>query len=103
MSSLLLDKNEPCVEELLRRLDNIDRILKQLTVSVRRTFQNDAFLTDSELSHLLKISRRTLQEYRTSGVIPYYLICGKVLYKASEIQQLLQSAYKGTLDEQRLV
>ena len=34
--------------------------------------------TDKEVSQILKISRRTLQEYRNDGVLPYILLGGKV-------------------------
>ena len=61
------------------------------------------FLTDEELSKLLKVSRRTLQEYRTLGVIPYYLVQGKALYKESDIQKVLDDAYKRCREEQRWV
>jgi predicted site-specific integrase-resolvase len=61
------------------------------------------FLTDRELSDILEISRRTLQEYRSAGIIPYYLICGKVLYKESEIQQFLETGRKRSIDEMELL
>ena len=66
-------------------------------------FKGERFLTDEELSGILRISRRTLQEYRTFGVIPYYLLQGKVLYKESDIQKLLEDAYKRCREEQRWV
>ena len=31
----------------------------------------ERYLTDKELSELLKLSRRTLQEYRKQGILPY--------------------------------
>lgn len=66
-------------------------------------FKGERFLTDEELSGILRISRRTLQEYRTFGVIPYYLLQGKVLYKESDIQKMLEDAYKRCREEQRWV
>lgn len=66
-------------------------------------FKGERFLTDEELSGILRISRRTLQEYRTFGVIPYYLLQGKVLYKESDIQKLLEDAYKRCREEQKWV
>ena len=69
----------------------------------RPAFHSDYFLTDEELSKLLKVSRRTLQEYRTLGVIPYYLVQGKALYKESDIQKVLDDAYKRCREEQRWV
>ena len=33
---------------------------------------NEQFLTDKEVSAWLKVSRRTLQDYRNNGMIAYY-------------------------------
>ena len=58
----------------------------------------ERFLTDAELSERLKLSRRTLQEYRSNGKITYYQIGTKILYKESDIEKLLndnrQEAYQ---------
>ena len=40
---------------------------------------------------MLKVSRRTLSEYRSNGTLPYYVLGGKVLYKRSEIEQAYQN------------
>lgn len=47
-------------------------------------------MTDAELSQYLKLSRRTLQEYRNNGLVPYYQIGGKILYRESDIEELLE-------------
>ena len=44
---------------------------------------------------MLKVSRRTLSEYRSNGTLPYYVLGGKVLYKRSEIEQALKREYNG--------
>lgn len=54
----------------------------------------ERFLSDRELSERLKISRRTLQEYRNEGKLPYIQLGGKVLYKESDIERMLQDGYK---------
>ena len=103
MSHYFIDKQDPRVSDLMRRLENINKSLKKLEPVCRRPFKGERFITDSELSALLKISRRTLQEYRTTGVIPYYLLQGKVLYKESEIQKLLEDAHQKCIGEQKWV
>ena len=45
---------------------------------------NEQFLTDKEVSAWLKVSRRTLQDYRNNGMIAYYQLGGKILYKEDE-------------------
>ena len=72
---------------------SIDRLL----VSIEKLFEsrqpgafNDELLTDKEFANILKVSRRTLSEYRSNGTLPYYVLGGKVLYKRSEIEQALK-------------
>ena len=48
------------------------------------------YLTDRELSERLKISRRTLQDYRNNGILPYRQLGGKILYRKSDIEGVLQ-------------
>jgi hypothetical protein len=103
MNQYLIEKSDPRVIELIRRLEKVSKTLVKLEIPTRRSFNGQRFLTDSELSRMLKISRRTLQDYRTDGIIPYYLICGKVLYKESEIQQFLEDGRKRSLEEQELL
>ena len=72
---------DPCIEELKQKLEHIEKLMGKLEKENDggRPLNGKRFLTDSELSQHLKCSRRTLQEYRSAGVLPYYLISGKVL------------------------
>ena len=99
----LIEKSDPRVIDLFRRLEKASNLIDKLEVPSRRSFNGQRFVTDRELSERLRVSRRTLQEYRSAGTIPYYLICGKVLYKESEIQQYLEDSRKQTIDQQELV
>ena len=47
-------------------------------------------MNDAELANYLKVSRRTLQEYRNNGILSYYQIGGKILYRESDIEELLE-------------
>lgn len=101
MSHYFIDRHDPRVEDILRRLENTSKLLKKMQPTSQRTFNGERFVSDVELAKLLRIIRRTLQEYRSLRILPYYLIQGKVLYKESEIQQLLEDAHRKCLDEQR--
>jgi len=103
MNNHLLDRQDVRVSGLFRRIGSILKTLDKMDATVRRPFNGEHFLSDSELSETLKISRRTLQEYRSAGIIPYYLICGKVLYKDSEIGQMLEAARKRSMNEMELL
>ena len=71
------------LKETLMRLESI---LKDNTP----TLNGHRYMNDSELANYLKVSRRTLQEYRNNGILPYYQIGGKILYRESDIEELLE-------------
>ena len=50
--------------------------------------------SESWMSAWLKVSRRTLQDYRNNGMIAYYQLGGKILYKESDIEKMVMSGYR---------
>jgi hypothetical protein len=49
----------------------------------------NSYLTSKEVAGLLRISIRTLQEYRNQQLVPYYEIGRVILYKPEEIQDFI--------------
>ena len=47
-----------------------------------------------EVCEKLYISPRTLQDYRDKRIIPYTQFAGKILYKESDLERLLEDNYK---------
>ncbi len=89
----LLTKDDNTMESVMhslrlaiKRIDNISHSYTPLLGGVR-------YITDRELSQKLKVSRRTLQEYRTERIIPYIMFGGKTLYKETDVEQLLSENY----------
>jgi len=73
-------------------LDKIETVMK----SYEPSLNGERFLTVTQVSQRLKISRRALQEYRNEGKIPYIQFGGKTLYRESDIQKLLEKNYRKT-------
>lgn len=103
MKGNLIDDKDVRVADFFRQADKARKTLDELLKTTQYSFDGQRFLTDRELSQLLKISRRALQAYRTAGIIPYYLISGKVIYKESEIQRMLEEVRQRSLHEQELI
>ena len=84
-------------ERVVSFFKSIDRMLDGIEGLVRNckpALGGERYLTDKEVSAKLRLSRRTLQDYRNEGRIPYYHLGGKVLYKESDLQRLLESGYR---------
>lgn len=78
------------MEQLDTMLDGIE----SMNEKSRASFSNERFLTDREVSARLKVSRRTLQDYRNNGMVSYYQLGGKILYKESDIEKLVMGGYR---------
>ena len=78
------------ITNLERLLDNYER----MTVDYRPTLGGERFFTDKEVSARLKVSRRTLQDYRNEGQIPYIQLGGKIFYHESDIKKMLLDGYR---------
>ena len=60
----------------------------------RPILNNDTFLTDAEVAERLRVTRRTLHEYRDQGIIPYYAIGGKYIYSERDVNKVLMDNYR---------
>lgn len=85
-------------ERVMRFLSTVDRMteaLDKLSESYAPRFGGEHYLTDVELTEMLKISDRTTQEWRSSGKIDYIQFekKGKILYRESDIQKFLEKHY----------
>ena len=77
-----------------RRMQKVSDSLSERTREVKPMFGGTRLLTAPEACAILKVGKRTMQEYRTNGIVPYYLIAGKVLYREQDLEELLQRHYK---------
>jgi predicted site-specific integrase-resolvase len=65
--------------------------MERLFSGRKPALSGEHFYTDGELSKKLKLSRRSLQDYRNEGRIPYIKLGGKILYRSSDIEKLLEN------------
>lgn len=66
----------------------------QCTTIIHPPLGGERYMADKEVIARLKVSRRTLQEYRTERKIPYIVFGGKVLYRESDIEKMLAENYR---------
>lgn len=86
--------NDEWAVGFMEQLDTMLDGIESMNEKIRASFGNERFLTDREVSAQLKVSRRTLQEYRNTGMIAYYQLGGKILYKESDIERMLAANYR---------
>ena len=82
------------VAVLLQKMRKESKWLSDFLESYRPPLDGERYLTDKEVAELLRVSRRTLQEYRTGRKIPFILFGGKVLYRETDIKKLLAENFR---------
>ena len=92
--SEMITKNNVLVAQFGDTLDRLLDGIENFVVNSRPALGGERFLTDREVSARLKVSRRTLQDYRNTGMIAYYQLGGKILYKESDIERMLAANYR---------
>ncbi len=90
----LITKTNGWVTYFMESLEQMTEGIEHLATNCRPLLNGERFLTDKELSARLKVSRRTLQDYRTEGRLPYILLGGKILYRESDIEKILEAGYR---------
>lgn len=94
MSNEIREKDHEWVRNFHSNFDRLLVSLEKLFNQRQPSVYGDELLTDKEVSQLLKVSRRTLQDYRNNGILPYTQVGGKILYRTSDIEQTLMNGYK---------
>jgi hypothetical protein len=72
-------------EQMMQSFENFASQVKNLCGNNRI----EQWLNNREVCELLKISRRTLQSYRDTGILPYSQIGHKCYYRTSDVEQII--------------
>ena len=93
---ILTMEDEPSAT-VVQNMRKGSRWLSTFLEGYRPPLDGERYLTDKEVADLLRVSRRTLQEYRNNRVLPFILLAGKVLYPESGLRELLEANYRKPL------
>ena len=74
-------------------LRGVGKRIVEVAKTHKSVFAGELFLTGKEVCERLYISPRTLQDYRDRKIIPYTQFAGKILYKASDLEKILEENY----------
>jgi hypothetical protein len=76
-------------DEVIKRLDKIQNEVSKIQFEPK-----DPILDNAQVCQILGLSKRSLCDYRSSGIISYSQIGAKIYYRLSEINRLLDKHYK---------
>ena len=80
MNELIMPHNVG-VKNVLENMKEVLALYKNVIGCYRPLLDGERYLTDREV------------EYRNEGLLPYMLLGGKVLYRESDLEKVLESCY----------
>jgi excisionase family DNA binding protein len=84
-------------EDMLALLEVVVGIKNEL-LYIREYFhpllKGEIYLSGEQVCEMLHISKRTLQQYRDDGLIPFIKLERKILFRESDIIKVLEDGYQ---------
>ena len=87
----VLTLRDEMISRAIATMQKASRKAERLCDEYHPLLNGERLLTDAEVSDFLKVSRRTLQEYRNDGIFPYIEMKGKCIYRESDIEKVLKA------------
>ena len=75
-------------QELVKKMDEI-----QTKLTAKEKEPKEIWLDKQEFIQLLKISKRTAQHYRDTGMISFSQVGSKIYYRMNDVEDLLKKHY----------
>ena len=89
----IITQQDPQMQMFAQLMESTLKKLERYCSTARPMLDGEVYLSSEEVCSHLRLSTRTLQEYRNSGTLLFYKIGGKILYKQSDIQAMLEKHY----------
>ena len=84
-------------EDMLALLEAVVGIKNEL-LYIRKYFhpllKGEIYLSGEQVCEMLHISKRTLQQYRDDGLLPFIKLERKILFRESDIIKVLEDNYQ---------
>ena len=87
---LILEKD---CRAMLEELSELSAYIREMRMYYKPQMNGERYLTGEEVCQALKITKRTLQQYRDDGVIPFVAMPGRMLYRESDLLALWEKNY----------
>ena len=89
----IITQQDPQMQMFAQLMEGILKKLERYCSTARPMLGGEVYLTGEEVCKQLRLSPRTLQDYRDNGPIASCKIGGKILYRQSDIQAMLERHY----------
>ncbi|EEY82493.1 DNA binding domain, excisionase family [Bacteroides sp. 2_1_33B] len=86
----ILDNKSQQIGTFFTTLDELSNTIQQALQNRTPHLNGEKYLTNREVCQLLRISSRTLQNWRDTGKIPFIKLKRKILYRESVVKKRLE-------------
>ncbi len=86
------DNFEEWMNQLMKRFDALNTKLESV-IHFDQRINGDVLLDNQDLMSILKVSQRTLQRIRNSGLLPYKSINKKNYYLKSDVEKFIKEHF----------
>lgn len=76
-----------------KKLEELRENIELILQNFRPVMNGEIYLSGQDVCKLLHISKRTLQQYRDDKILPFVQIGGKIIFKQSDITNVLEQNY----------
>ncbi|KAA6305200.1 hypothetical protein EZS27_043149, partial [termite gut metagenome] len=83
------DDFEKWMNRIMERFDKLDGKMGGKE-KVRSRINGELLFDNQDLCFMFKVSKRTLQRYRTAGILPYKQIDRKTYYLESDVRKFVE-------------
>jgi len=79
------NKFDDSMGKILAILEELRGLMK-----AKNRLNGENLLDNQDLCFLLRLSKRSLQRYRSSGLLPFVSVGGKIFYLESEVEKFIR-------------
>lgn len=77
---------------MMERFDKLENLIRE-ELAHQTKIDGETLLDNQDVCHLLKVSKRTLQRYRSTGDLRYQRIYQKTYYKESDVENFILNQF----------
>ncbi len=93
---IIMEKSD--FDRLVGRIEEIAEHIRK-SENKKLSGNKERWISNREAMDILGVSSRTLQRYRNSGRIPYFIIGKKCRYRRSDVEQALETCMVSGAEE----
>jgi len=89
----IIDRKSEIVLSFFKGINEVVEETRRALENRTPNLNGEKLMTNKEVCRMLKVSPRTLQDWKTGGILPYIQLKGKILYRESDIGKVLSKYY----------